>query len=407
LVAISTSSSNLTLYDYRAQLARLTAECERLPQRWQLPAAAIDPSDDNDDRSLNTCPHFSDTVSEIPNISSLTTPFDYRVQLDTLTAECERTQQRWPFPAAAVALPDDDDRPLNTCSYLSDTVSEISNISSLSTPFDYRVQLAAAECERRQQRWPFPAAAFALPDDDDEQSLNTCPHLSTDSTETHNLTQPTTTFRENADLFDYCSQIADKSCRTVQLVDSSPSIRLFLPADLSHEPTNMTLTAEDSLRNPAACKPITDLTSILAQLTRLLVEQKRQSTTLRHLAELSKKLCERMSLLLRKLSIPDPCPSSNHYAPKPLSHPSMAPANIKPTTVAVNAIQPNLPYTPHPDKLLPPTEAPPWPPPSLACLLQPIQPSKSLPCKNLIWTKLSVDRGRPAMSWSKDCLCPP
>jgi len=35
---------------------------------------------------------------------------------------------------------------------------------------------------------------------------------------------------------------------------------------------------------------------------------------------LSKKLHEHMSLLLCQLSIPDPCPSSNCYAPNPLPH---------------------------------------------------------------------------------------
>ncbi len=372
-------------------------------------ATVVDLPDADDDRYSNTCTHLSIKLFEIPTLSRTPTTLDYRAQLAAITADCERLQQRWQLPAAIVVDPsnDRDEQSPNTCSPFSDTVSEIPNISSPPTPFDYRTQLAAitAECERMQQRWPLLAAAVvALPDDDDARHLNTCPHLSIDLVETPNRTRPPTNFRDNDDPIDYSSQIANQSCCAVAPADSSPSISNFPCADLYHRPTNTTLTTECSLCNPAAGNITTDLTSILAQSTSLLVEQKRQSTTLRQLAAQSEELRELMSLLLCKLFIPDPCPSSHCYAPNPLPHPTMVPVNQKPATVAVTATQPNLLSTPQSDKLLPRTMVPPWPPPPLARLLQPTQPSKPLPCKTLIRTKTSVDHRRSAMSWSKDCL---
>jgi len=136
----------------------------------------------------------------------------------------------------------------------------------------------------------------ALPDDK-EARLLTCPPLSIVPVEKSNSTRPLTNFLDNADLHDH------------------------------HSPT--------------AIQP--DFTSLLTHSKSLLFEQKRQSMTLRCLAAQSEELRELMSLLLCKLSIPDPYALSHCYAPHPLSHPMIVPVKTKLNAIAVTASQPTLP----------------------------------------------------------------
>jgi len=107
----------------------------------------------------------------------------------------------------------------------------------------------------------------------------------------------------------------------VEFVTPSPSINLSPPAELCPRPTNTNLTTANVSRNPADTNTTIDLTILLEQSTSLLVEQQKQSTTLRHLTKLSEELRVSLSVLMSRLAIPDPCPLSNDCALDPLSHP--------------------------------------------------------------------------------------
>jgi len=72
-------------------------------------AAIVDLPKDNDEQYQNTCPHLSTTMVKIPNIFSSSAPYDYHAQLAAITAECEQMQQCWSLPAAVIDLPNDND----------------------------------------------------------------------------------------------------------------------------------------------------------------------------------------------------------------------------------------------------------------------------------------------------------